>query len=270
MEEPFNATIKPEQNNITFSYPINGVDYNQQMHEIKYDHIPNQVYFTPAQVKIIKAQVKINSKKIGYIIGAGDKMVEGLEQLGYTVSIIEKNQISLAYLKQFATIITGVRAYNTNDWLNTSYPVLMDYVKQGGNLIVQYNTNSGVGPLKINIGPYPFTISRTRVTEEDATVNINLPKHVVFNKPNLIQAADWDGWIQERSIYHAEKFDSTQYIAPISMADANEKQSNGSLIIAPYGKGNFVYTGLVFFRQIPAAVVGAYKLLANLIELPKN
>jgi LmbE family N-acetylglucosaminyl deacetylase len=266
----FSTPITSNASTSALSYTnVDGV-YNKQMHEIHYDHIPTQVYYDSADVKLVHTKINITKKKLGYIIGAGDKLMQGLEQMGYNVTVIEKHQMNIAYLKQFDAIITGIRAYNTNDWLNSSYETLMDYIKQGGNLIVQYNTNSGVGPLKINIGPYPFTIGRTRVTEEDAAVTMNTPKHIVFNAPNKIDANDFKGWVQERSIYHAEKFDSTTYITPITMNDVTEKPDNGSLLITPYGKGNFVYTGIVFFRQIPAGVAGAYKLLANLIQLPKN
>ncbi|MFN5665127.1 MAG: LmbE family protein, partial [Bacteroidota bacterium] len=155
---------------------------------------------------------------------------------------------------------------------------LMDYVSAGGNLIVQYNTNSWAGPLSSDIGPYKFKITRNRITDEEAKVNFILPNHPVLNTPNKITEKDFEGWIQERSIYHAGEWDSN-YVAPISMTDPYEmtvggvsprgKPEKGALIIAKHGKGNFVYTGLVFFRQLPAGVPGAYRLMINLIELEK-
>jgi hypothetical protein len=154
----------------------------------------------------------------------------------------------------------------------------MEYVASGGNLIVQYNTNSWAGPLSSDIGPYKFKITRNRITDEEAKVNFLLPNHPVLNTPNKISDKDFEGWIQERSIYHAGDWDSN-YVAPISMTDPYEmtvggispkgKPDSGALIIAKHGKGNFVYTGLVFFRQLPAGVPGAYRLLVNMIELGK-
>jgi hypothetical protein len=147
---------------------------------------------------------------------------------------------------------------------------LMRYINNGGNLIVQYNRSNQIGSGQIKVGPYPFGVNNTRITDETADVHILLPNHPVLNYPNKITTADFAGWIQERSIYHAANPDA-HYEAPIAMHDPNEKQeTSGSLIIAKYGKGNFVYTGIVFFRELPAGVGGAYRLMANLIALPKN
>jgi hypothetical protein len=146
------------------------------------------------------------------------------------------------------------------------YEVLMNYVKEGGNLVAQYSTNNFISNVRSKIGPYPFTISRNRVTDEKAAVKILLPEHAVLNYPNKITAADFDGWLQERSIYNADQLDIA-YETPLSMADPGEDEQKGSLIIANYGKGKFVYTGLVFFRELPAGIPGAYRLLANIIAL---
>ena len=161
-------------------------------------------------------------------------------------------------------IITGVRAYNVHPWLSNVHPVLMQYVKAGGVLLTQYNTNNSIGPVKANISPYPFTISRNRVTDENAAVNFLIPEHPALNYPNKITQKDFEGWIQERSIYHAEKTD-TAYKKILSMKDPGEQPHDGSLIIADYGKGRFIYTGLAFFRELPAGVPGAFRLFANLI-----
>ena len=185
------------------------------------------------------------------------------------VKILNEADITNSNLKQFDAIITGVRAYNVHEWLSEKYDVLMNYISNGGNMIVQYNTNNQVGSVKANIGPYNFTISRTRVTEENANVDFLLPDHPALNYPNKITKADFNNWIQERSTYQAEQMDS-HFAALLGMHDVNEPQSNGSLVIAKYGKGNFVYASLVFFREMPAGVTGAYRLMANLIALPKN
>jgi hypothetical protein len=140
----------------------------------------------------------------------------------------------------------------------------MQYVKDGGVLLTQYNTNNSIGPVKAKISPYPFTISRSRITDEEAKVNFLMPDHPALNHPNKITDKDFEGWIQERSIYNAEQADSN-YKKILSMKDPGEKEQDGSLVIAKYGKGRFVYTGLVFFRELPAGVPGAYRLFANLI-----
>lgn len=236
---------------------------------IQYDHIPTITYFNTARTHLLNLDIKTVGKNIGYIDGAGDKVAEDLLQLGYNVVKLKEENMSTAYLAQFDAIITGVRAYNVHQWLTDKYDVLMNYVRNGGNLIAQYNTNSNVGPLKAKMAPYNMDIGRNRITDETAVVNFTLPEHPVLNYPNKISSKDFEGWIQERSIYHAEKLDS-HFATPLSMADPNEQASNGALAIAPYGKGNFVYTGLVFFRELPAGVPGAYRLMANLIALPKN
>jgi LmbE family N-acetylglucosaminyl deacetylase len=253
--------------------------YNKGIKEIKYDHIPVQTLFPEADVKLVKLDVVKKSKRIGYIPGAGDEIPAGLMQLGYEVTTLTDDKLASENLSQYDAIITGVRAYNTNEKLLAFKQKLMEYVAAGGNLIVQYNTNSWAGPLNSDIGPYKFKITRNRITDEEAKVNFLLPNHPVLNTPNKITDKDFEGWIQERSIYHAGDWDSN-FVAPISMTDPYEmtvgsvspkgKPDSGALIIAKHGKGNFVYTGFVFFRQIPAGVPGAYRLLVNMIELGKK
>jgi hypothetical protein len=213
--------------------------------------------------------LKKTGTNIGYIPGAGDDVPAALKQIGYNVTILTDELLSNGNLSQFNAIVSGVRAYNTNDRLQVHYTKLMEYVKNGGNLIVQYNTNNRIGPVKANIGPFPFTISRDRVTDEKATVVFSNEKHSALNFPNQITQKDFDGWIQERGIYFATEIDK-QYETIFSMKDPNEKASDGSLIIGKYGKGNFVYTGLVFFRELPAGIPGAYRLFVNLLSLPEN
>jgi hypothetical protein len=185
------------------------------------------------------------------------------------VTVLTDELLSNENLSKYNAIVSGVRAYNTNDRLQVHYARLMDYVKNGGNLVVQYNTNNRIGPVLAKIGPYPFTISRDRVTNEKAAVNFSNAKHSALNFPNVITPKDFDGWIQERGIYFATEIDK-QYETVFTMNDPQEKPSDGSLIIGKYGKGNFVYTGLVFFRELPAGVPGAYRLFVNLLSLPEN
>ena len=237
---------------------------------ITYDHIPFINYFKEAVLKVEKFDLKTAGKKIGYIVGAGDKVSEALEQMGYDVTMLGDKELSRNNIQQFDAIITGVRAYNTDEWLNNYYDRLMKYVYDGGNLIVQYNTSNNIGPVRTRIGPYNFDISRTRVTDENAEVKFLNPDHMVLHFPNKITPQDFTGWIQERSIYHAANFDKKNFETIFSMHDPGEPDDEGSLIIAHYGKGTFVYSGLVFFRELPAGVPGAYRLFANLIALNKQ
>lgn len=236
--------------------------------KISYDHIPDIFYNYQDRIKVLKIDLKIVGSKAGYIVGAGDKVPQALEQMGYAVTILTEKDITIANLKQFDVIITGVRAYNIHVWLSNVHQLLMQYVKDGGVLLTQYNTNNQLGPVKATMAPYPFTISRNRITDETAKVNFLLPNHSALNYPNKITEKDFDGWIQERSIYNAEKIDSS-YKRILSMKDPGEAEQDGSLIVADYGKGKYVYTGLVFFRELPAGVGGAYRLFANLIAKRK-
>ena len=244
-------------------------NFHQYKKNIEYDHIPSIVYFHEATAKLSKIDLKTEGNYVGYIPGAGDKIPEALQAMGYKVTTLKESDISASNLKQFDAIVTGVRAYNTNDWMNNVYDDLMQYVQDGGVLLVQYNTSNQIGPVRAKIAPYSFNISRNRITDEEAKVNFLLPDHPALNYPNKITDKDFEGWIQERSIYHAEKAD-TAYKNILSMKDPGEKEQDGSLIIANYGKGRFVYTGLVFFRELPAGVPGAYRLFANLIANNRN
>ena len=237
---------------------------------IQYDHIPTITYFAPATTKLVELNVKTKGTKVGYIDGAGDKLPEALIELGYEVTVLKESDIELNKLKTFDAIVVGIRAYNMFEFLTTQNDILNAYIEQGGNLIVQYLKSNQVGIHKVKVGPYAFTVnSGKRVTQENAPVNFVLPAHSVLNYPNKIVASDFEHWIQERSTYMAENVDA-HFEAPLSMNDKGETPSTGSLLIAPYGKGNMVYLSLVLFRQLPAGNPGAYKLLANLISLPKH
>jgi len=238
-------------------------------HEVKYDHIPAINYFHDADVAIKVVNVETYGKKIGYIVGAGDKVPEALEQMGFEVNRLNLKEISKNPLDKFDAIIVGVRAYNTLDWLGNYYDKLMKYVENGGNLIVQYNTSNFISNVRSKMGPYDFTISRNRVTDENAAVTFLIPEHPALNFPNKITQDDFKGWIQERSIYDA--IDTTgKFEKILAMNDPGEKPDDGSLLIAKYGRGYFTYTGLVFFRELPAGVPGAYRFLANLIALNRK
>lgn len=248
---------------------IDSMTYSKSIQRVEYDHIPYQFILSEARSTLFNVDLKTKGNKIGYIPGAGDDVPAALKQIGYQVTMLNDDLLSTEDLSKYNAIVTGVRAYNTEERLQVHYNKLMDYVKKGGNLVVQYNTNNRIGPVVAKIGPYPFTISRDRVTDEKAEVKLLNEKHPALNFPNKISSKDFDGWIQERGIYFATELDK-QYETVLQMNDPNEKASDGSLIIAKHGKGNFVYTGLAFFRELPAGVPGAYKLFVNLLSLPQN
>ena len=207
--------------------------------------------------------------RVGYLEGAGDNVAECLSAAGYNVELLSENTILEGDLSRFDAIVTGVRAYNTNERIGSYQAKLMDYVKKGGVLIVQYNTSNFLGTVKSDVGPYPFKISRDRVTDENSPVNFLQKEHRVLNFPNKIKQKDFEGWVQERGLYCAGETDSL-YQKVLGMSDPGEKNLDGSLIIADFGEGKFVYTGISFFRQLPAGVPGAYRLMSNLINLGKQ
>lgn len=235
-----------------------------QCRTILYEHIPRIDYFKPARTTVVSLNLKIKGKRIGYIEGAGDKVPDALTAMGYAVVKLNESGVTTAGLQNLDAVITGLRAYDVHDWLSGKYEVLMNYVKNGGNLIVQYNRN--LGSDTTGIGPYPFGISNVRVTEEDAPVHFNEPSNPVLHFPNEITNKDFEGWVQERGIYFAQHIDP-RYQSVLSMHDHGEPDQKGSLIVGNYGRGYFTYTGLVFFRELPAGIPGSYRLLANLIAL---
>ena len=247
--------------------------YEQQffsLRKISYDHIPDIFYNYYDQTRIIKMDLKTKGRLIGYIPGAGDKVPQALEAMGFDVRLLAESDLTDENLQQFDAVITGIRAYNIHEYLSDKNDVLNRYVKNGGNLIVQYMKSNFVGQKRWVAGPYPFSIEAgSRVSEEDAPVSFLLPAHPVLNYPNKITGKEFEGWVQERSTYQMVKPGDT-FELPLGMQDKGANQSNGSLAIARYGKGNFVYASLVFFRQLPAGVPGAFRLMANLVALPDN
>lgn len=231
---------------------------------IKYNHIEYQTLFDPLVAKAVKVDFKRDGDRIGYIMGSGDEVPNNLKEVGYTVDLIEADNLNAVDLTVYDAIIIGIRAYNTTEALKNGNLFLNDYVKNGGNVIVQYNTNRGL--VTEDIGPYKFRISRERVTKEEAEVTFIDTNAAVLNYPNKLTKVDFDGWVQERGLYFADEWDENFYPV-LSWNDPDEEAQNGGLIIANYGKGHFVYTGISFFRQLPAAVPGAYRLIANIIAL---
>ncbi len=236
----------------------------QSLTEIDYDHIDPRIVLQPAEVKLVKMDLQKRGEKIAYILGAGDEVAEAIELMGYEVDMLDESSLAAADLSQYQAVVAGIRAYNTQEWLPAYREKLLEYVKNGGNYIVQYNTASR-DLLTTDIGPYPFEISRERVTEEDAEVEFLMKKHPLLNSPNRLTDNDFEGWVQERGLYFAGEWDE-KYQTPIGWHDEGEPTRNGGLLIADYGEGAFVYTGISFFRELPAGVAGAYRLLANILS----
>jgi LmbE family N-acetylglucosaminyl deacetylase len=247
-----------------------GKNYDLGLKTIEYDHIPVQTIFPKSNTKVVRVDLQKTGQYVGYIMGSGDAIPESLEQVGYTVTILDPNSITTESLKAYDAVIVGVRAFNTLDRMDVIQPRLMEYVKEGGTAIVQYNTSMRNQPA---IGPYPFEISRDRVTVEEAEIRILAPDHPVINGPNKITEKDFEGWVQERGLYFPNKWDA-KYTPILSSNDPGETPKNGGLLVAEYGEGFFMYSGYSWFRELPAGVPGAFRIFTNMIsigkEKPKN
>ncbi len=271
-EASFEFTVVPPQAQsiaeIAVSADIAG---NPSIHTesivIDYDHITKQTVNVPAKSKIVKIELETAAENIGYIDGAGDKVAESLRLVGYNVTNLPIETLNAEALKGYDAIMIGIRALNTKKELKFKMKELLKYVENGGNLVIQYNTTRG---LNIDeFAPYPLKLSRDRVSDENAEVRILAPEHQVLHYPNKISSKDFDGWIQERGLYFPNEWDS-KYTAILSMNDVNEDPKDGSLLIAPHGSGYFVYTGISWFRELPAGVPGAFRLLSNILALKQN
>lgn len=280
-EIPFEITTKNEEKKFTFTlYPtkpeiatklsakaqIGNQTFDNKLITIQYPHIPKQTILVPSESKLVKLDIEIKGKNIGYIMGAGDEVNKNLENLGFKVSTINPNEISIEKLQQFDAVILGIRAFNVIDELKYKNKILFEYVLGGGNLIIQYNTTNNL--ITKEIAPYSLELSRDRVTDENAKVTFLTPNHKVLNQPNKITEKDFTGWVQEQGLYYPNKW-SSEFIPILASNDEGETSKTGGLLIAKYGKGNYIYTGLSFFRELPEGVSGAYRLLANLIALDK-
>ncbi len=244
-----------------------GKMYNKSIIDINYEHIPFQTVLMQSEAKLSKLDIKTNARKIAYVMGAGDEIPASLKQIGCQVDMVKPDEISAEKLMGYDALVVGVRAYNTEEGLKFKQQTIFEYVKNGGNVVVQYNTANGL--VTKELAPYPITLSRSRVTVEEAEMRILAPEHEVMNRPNKLAANDFNHWVQERGLYFPSEWDKN--FTPIfSCNDPGEQPLDGSLLIAPYGDGNFVYTGISFFRQLPAGVSGAYRLFANIISLGKH
>lgn len=262
--------VLPAEEKLTAYLAINGKEKEQALtlSEINHDHLPPLTWLKPAEVKISSIVLKKVKGKIGFIEGSGEETIRCLKQAGFQVDVLT-TVLPVNTLKKYRAIITGIRAYNINEQMTQWQPVLMEYVKEGGTLINQYNTSNFISSLKTDLGPYPFKLTRERVTDEQSPVEFLIPTHPLLNIPNRISPADFEHWVQERGIYFAGDFQKN-YQPLLRMNDGDEKNADGSLIFCTYGKGMYIYTGLSFFRQLPSGVPGAYRLFSNLIAGGKS
>ena len=234
--------------------------------EIAYGHIPVQTVFPLSNARLIKLAIEKRGEKVAYLVGSGDEVPTSLEQIGYQVDILEEDAVIAKNLSSYDAVIAGIRLYNTRDRVAFLQDEILKYVHAGGTYIVQYNTSRGLKTE--DIGPYPLKLSRGRVTNEEAPITILQPDHPVFNFPNKITQEDFEGWVQERGLYFPGEWDEA-YTPLLEMADPGEDPQQGSLLVAKYGEGYFVYSGISWFRELPAGVPGAFRLFANLVSLGK-
>ncbi len=280
-EIPFKLTKKDEEQLAVFSVSpskeaseivikskitVDNQVFDNEKIEINYSHIYKQIVLKPSEAKAFKVDIKIKNEKIAYIMGAGDEVPKSLKQMGYEVEIIKPEEISATRLLNFDVVMTGIRAYNTVSELAFKQSILLDFVKNGKTMIVQYNTLDDL--VTPTIAPYLLKISRDRVTEENAEVRFLAPEHPILNYPNKITESDFNGWKQEQGLYYPNEWDKN-FTAILSANDKGEKPKDGAILVAKYGKGNYIYTGLSFFRELPEGVIGAYRLMANMISIGK-
>ncbi len=242
--------------------------YDKSLVEIDYEHIPKQMVFLPSGSKVVRLDLNKKMGRIGYINGAGDEVAKYLKQIGYEVREIDPKLISERSLSQYDAVIVGIRAYNTVDELVVKQAALLNYVRKGGTMIVQYNTNRRL-KVEENLAPFELKLSRQRITDENAEVTFLAPDHELMNYPNKIEKSDFDGWVQERGLYFPGEW-SDEFTPLFSFEENGEDPMKGSLLVAKYGEGHYIYTGLSFFRELPAGVPGAYKLFANMLSIGRN
>jgi hypothetical protein len=241
----------------------NGKRVSTAITTIDYPHITPQRVFSDASAKAVRVTVKKRGSRIGYIMGSGDEVPDALRQIGYDVALLSDSDLENADFSKYDAIVTGVRAYNVRKRLKGAQPKLLDYVKNGGTLVVQYNTLQDL--VLESPGPYPFKVSNDRVTVEEAPVRFVKPDHPLLNTPNKITAADFEGWVQERGLYFTRDWDP-RYETPLASNDPGEPEKLGGELYARYGNGVYIYTSYDWFRELPAGVPGAYKLFANLVS----
>ncbi|WP_201982045.1 PIG-L family deacetylase [Hymenobacter rubidus] len=278
---PFSLTNKDDEQTVSFKISpttttegkaelravatVDGQTYTRGIQKIEYPHIPTQFLFPEAVAPLVKLDLKRRGQNVAYLMGAGDEVPDALRQIGYNVTLLEPKDLTAANLKKFDALVVGIRAYNTVDRLKTQQPEILKYIEQGGNVVVQYVVNRGT--VLPEIGPYPMTLSTDRVTVEDAPVTLS--KHPLLAAPNKITAEDFKGWVQEQGLYYPSKWDP-KYQTVISSSDPGEAPKESAILVTDYGKGHYIYTGLSLFRELPAGVPGAYRIITNMISYGKE
>ena len=248
------------------SVEMNGRRFDQERVEVRYDHLPLEILQPPARARAVVLDLATRGRHVGYLPGAGDDVAAALEEMGYEVTSLTGADLTPERLSRLDAVVIGIRAFNVRTDLAENLPALFAYVERGGTVIAQYNTLDG---LPENwLPPFQLRLSRDRVTDEHAPVTILAPAHPVLTTPNRITAADFDGWVQERGLYFPSQWDD-RFSTVLASGDPGEKPLTSGVLVARLGKGHFVYTCLSWFRQLPEAVPGAYRLFANLVSLGK-
>ncbi|MCC6859682.1 MAG: PIG-L family deacetylase [Bryobacterales bacterium] len=253
---------------------VGGRDIACGMDTVAYPHITPQTVFPPSEARLVRTDVKVLARTVGYIMGAGDEVPGALRQLGCDVALLSPQDLASGDLSRFNAIVTGVRAYNVRPDLRANQDRLLEYVRGGGTLVIQYNVAEGgpgsreTGALQ-KIGPAPLRIGRARVSVEEAPVTFTSPGSPLLNAPNRITPADFEGWVQERGLYFASQWDPA-YQTVLETHDPGEAPQAGGMLYLRYGKGVYVFSAYSWFRQLPAGVPGAYRIFANLLSAGKT
>ncbi|NNE65569.1 MAG: PIG-L family deacetylase [Pyrinomonadaceae bacterium] len=261
-EIKLSGDTKPGDYQLRAVAEIDGRRYTQSMNTVAYEHIQTHRYYTPAQTRVVVADLATAPVKIGYVMGSGDSGPDALRQMGFEVELLDDKRLASIDFSRFDTVVIGIRASETNPAFIANNARLLEYVKNGGTMIVQYQKFPFQ---RLNLAPYPIRFN-ARVSEEDAKVTILKPGHPVFNFPNKITQKDFEGWVQERNLYAFRSFDE-KYTPLLESHDTGEEPNNGGMVIADYGEGKYMYVSYAFFRQLPAGVPGAYRLFSNIVSL---
>jgi len=257
---------------------VDGASISTGMRVIEYDHIPIQVVFPRAAMRVERVDVVLLSKNIGYVMGTGDEIPAALEQLGASVRLLDETELATGDLSGYDAIVAGVRALQTRPDLMAARERVMEYVAGGGTFVVQYNTitrRRGTSGADRILSPYPIEpYTRQggrpdRITDENAPIEILLPDHPLLNTPNQIRPKDFDGWVQERGLYFMEEWDP-RYAAPWTSHDVGQPSIPGGTLYTTYGEGTYVYTAYSWFRQLPKGIPGAYRIFANIVSAGKE
>jgi hypothetical protein len=243
---------------------VGGRDWSWREASVDHDHVPLQLVLMPSVLRLVPLELAVPAGRVGYVEGSGDTVAADLAHVGMDVEVLDAETLRAGDLSRYEAVVVGVRAFNTREDLRAAQGRLMEWVERGGRLLVQYNTNNRLAPLTTPVGPYPFEIGRGRVADETAVMTPTGAGDPLLATPHAIGPADFEGWVQERGIYFASEWDE-RYLTLFEAADPGEEPLRGGTLVARHGKGRFTYTGLAFFRQLPAGVPGAYRLLVNLL-----